>query len=350
MAGSRCLRRSVVALCVVAWCLLPDAAAASVPAMQEASAEDSVRFRSGDVELQAMLRLPAEAGGGPVPAIVLLPGGGTQYLTMEPDYWAGRLAAAGFAALVYHKRGTGDSGGDWASATFDDFIADAGAAIDMLRRDPRIDGRIGVMGFSQGGRLAPVVAARFGADAAVSISGPQISVADTRLWALRNAMRRGGMVEADVEDALSLWREFFEGLQSGDTSAVELDTRIAGAARRLPAQALPPQSAAYQPIPIFNSLSFDPADDLARLEVPWLVMYGEDDEVVPVAASIDALRRAFAATGYTGLDLVVIPGSAHGLNDASGERHELYETTPVAWLTEQMPTERPSAQRTPALD
>lgn len=304
--------------------------------------EDSVRFHSGVVELHGMLRLPPaagdESGDGPFPAVVLLPGGGTQYLTMEPDYWAGRLAAAGFATLVYHKRGTGDSGGDWASATFDDFIADAGAAIDMLRRDPRIDERIGVMGFSQGGRLAPVVAARHGAAAAVSISGPQISVAETRLWALRNAMRRGGLAEDDVEHALSLWREFLEGLRSGDTSSAGLDARIAEASERLPAQALPPLSAAYEPIPIFNSLSFDADDDLAKLEVPWLAMYGEDDPVVPVAASVDALRRAFAASGYTGLELVVIPGSGHGLNDASGERHELYVTTPVRWLTEQLLT------------
>ncbi|MFW6078582.1 MAG: alpha/beta hydrolase family protein, partial [Gemmatimonadota bacterium] len=266
-----------------------------------------------------MLRLPADArGDDPVPAVLLLPGGGTQYLTMEPDYWARRLTAAGFATLVYHKRGTGDSGGDWASATFDDFIADAGAAIELLRRDARLDGRVGVMGFSQGGRLAPVVAARHGADAAVSISGPQISVAETRLWALRNAMRRTGLADDDAEQALSLWRDFLDGLRSGVGSQEALDARIAEAARRLPAQALPPLSADYRPIPIFNSLSFDPADDLARLEVPWLVMYGEDDQVVPVAASVEALRRTFADTGYSGLELVVIPGSAHGLNDASG--------------------------------
>lgn len=370
MAGSRFARRRVIILVAGAWFSMPTAAPAS--AGQEASANldaesagvraDSVRFRAGDVGLHGMLRLPpggrdvgtgtgGEPGAGPFPAVVLLSGGGTQYLTMEPDYWAGRLATAGFATLVYHKRGTGDSGGDWASATFDDFVADAGAAIDMLRRDPRIDDRIGVMGFSQGGRLAPVVAARHGADAAVSISGPQISLAETRLWALRNALRRGGLAAGDIEHALSLWREFLEGLRSGATSSAALDAHIVeAAAGRLPAQALPPLAADYEPIPIFNSLSFDPADELARLEVPWLVMYGEHDQVVPVAASVDALRRTYAATGYTGLELVVIPGSAHGLNDASGERHELYEKTPVTWLTEQLLTDRPSAQRIADLD
>ncbi|MFW6089748.1 MAG: serine hydrolase domain-containing protein, partial [Gemmatimonadota bacterium] len=45
-------------------------------------------------------------------------------------------------------------------------------------------------------------------------------------------------------------------------------------------------------------------------------------------------------------------GSAHGLNDASGERHEIYETTPVAWLTKQLgPAEgTQDVRRRPALD
>lgn len=362
MADSRFVRGSATLRFGVASFLLLTAAPAA--GGQEASAdsgavaaevrEDSVHFRAGEIELHGMLRLPADMTAGPgaglrgrpagepLPAVVLLPGGGTRYLTMEPDYWAGRLAAQGFATLVYHKRGTGDSGGDWATATFDDFIADAGAAIEMLRQDPRIGDRIGVMGFSQGGRLAPVVAVRYAADAAVSISGPQTPVAETRLWALRNAMRRAGLAADDIEDALSLWREFLNGLRADETSSVALDTRIAEATGRMPTQVLPPRATDYQPIPIFNSLSFDPAADLACLRIPWLVMYGEDDEVVPVAASVDALRATFADSDYTGLEIVVIPGSAHGLNDASGERHDLYATLPVTWLTEHLRGEAPA--------
>jgi len=295
--------------------------------------EDSVQFTSGDIELRGMLRRPADADAGPFPAVLLLPGGGTRYLTNEPDYWAGRLAEAGIVALVVHKRGTGDSGGDWATATFDDLIADAGAAIEALRRRPDVDaGRIGVMGFSQGGRLAPIVAARFGLAAAVAISGPQLPPGETRLYALENAFRRGGMPEENLAVALPLWRDYMARVRAGEDLAA-LDPRIAAAAERMNPQALPATSDAYAPSPIFNSLAFDGRPDLARLDAPFLAMYGADDQVVPVEASVAVLRDVFAASGYEGFELVVIPGVGHGLSVDPRTRHPRYESTPVAWLT-----------------
>ena len=307
----------------------PDSAIAVGPE-SPALREDSIRFASGDVELRGMLRLPPDPDDGPFPAVLLLPGGGTRHLTLEPDYWARRLAVAGVAAFVYHKRGTGDSGGDWATASFEDLIADAGAAIEALRARGDI-GRIGVMGFSQGGRLAPIVAARFGLDAAVAISGPQLTPAETRLYALGNALRRGGAPPENVELALELWRAHMDRVRDGRDPA-PLDARIADAATRMNPQVLPPISAAFAPSPIFNSLDFDGRPDLARLEAPLLAMYGADDEVVPTRGSVEALREAFAASGYRGLELVVIAGVGHGLSVDPHTRHPLYESTPVPWL------------------
>jgi len=314
-------------------CSMPAAGAA------QSVREDSVYFTSGDIELHGLLRRPADGGpdAAPLPAVLLLPGGGTQYLTNEPDYWAGRLAEAGIAALVVHKRGTGDSGGDWATATFEDLIADAGAAIDALRARPEIgpDVPIGVMGFSQGGRLAPIVAARFGLAAAVAISGPQIPPAETRLYALENAFRRGGMPEANLEIALPLWRDYLARVRAGSDLA-PLDARILAAAERMNQQALPATSNAYTPSPIFNSLAFDGRPDLTRLEAPFLAMYGADDPVVPVEASVAVLREAFAASGYEKFELIVIPGVGHGLSVDPQTRHPRYESTPVAWLKAQL--------------
>ncbi len=337
-------------------------AESGVGAAAAAVREDSLRFPSGGVELHGMLRLPPDPAEGPFPAVLILPGGGSRYLTLEPDYWAERFARAGIAAFVYHKRGTGDSGGEWASATFEDLIADAGAALAALRRHPEIAGRgrtvgargidrtdsdrgsggtdggptggaarIGVMGFSQGGRLAPIVAARFGADAAVAVSGPQLPPAETRLYSLGNALRRGGMPDENLEIALALWREHMDRLASGADLA-PLDVRIAEAAERMNPRALPPMSGDYTPSPIFNSLDFDGVPDLARLDIPFLAMYGRDDRTVPTTASVEVLRETFAASGYGGLALIVIPGVGHGLSVDPETRHPIYESVPVPWL------------------
>jgi dienelactone hydrolase len=305
---------------------------------------DSIAFTSAGVTLRGMLRLPAipdarsdaAARRPPFPAVLLLPGGGTRYLTNEPDYWADRLAEAGIAALVVHKRGTGDSGGDWASSTFEDFIADAGAALETLRARHDVDpDRLAVMGFSQGGRLAPIVASRFGLAAAVGISGPQVPPGETRLYALGNAFRAAGMPPENLAIAMELWRDHAARVAAGRDLA-PLDARIREAAARMSTQALPPTSDAFAPSPIFNSLEFDAGPDLARLRAPFLAMYGADDRVVPVAASVRALHAAFAASGYDGLNLLVVPGVGHGLSVDSRTRHPLYEDVPVAWLAAQL--------------
>lgn len=329
------LRKTVICLCLLGL-TVPGEAAGQVSGDAAASTgivEDSVRFRSGSIELRGLLRLPA--GPGPFPAVVLLPGGGRQFLTLEPDYFAGRLATAGIAALVYDKRGTGASSGEWGSATFEDFIADAGAAIDHLRAHPLVNGRIGVMGFSQGGRLAPVVAARFGGRAVVSISGPQIPVPDTRLFALRNAFREAGLSDEHGERSLLLWREFMDRLLDGADSG-DLDERILEAGNDIPAGTLPPLRDAHVPSPIFNSLAFDAAADLERLDVPYLAMFGEYDLVVPVAASVEALRAVVPASDYREVEIIVLPGLGHGLSVDPYTRHALYESKPVEWLGQQL--------------
>jgi pimeloyl-ACP methyl ester carboxylesterase len=102
------------------------------------------------------------------------------------------------------------------------------------RRSDDIDAdRIGVVGFSQGGRLAPVVAARYRLAAAISVSGPAVSPAETRLYALENSMRENGLSQEAIERSLALWRAFFEALESGQPLA-PLDSAVYHAAQAIP--------------------------------------------------------------------------------------------------------------------
>lgn len=301
---------------------------------------DSIVFEAGAIRLRGLLRLPA--GRGPHHAVLLLPGGGRRHLTLEPDYWAERFVDAGIASFVYHKRGTGESDGDWATATFDDLIADAGAAVTMLRDHPAIGERIGVMGFSQGGRFAPVVAARYGLDAVVSIAGPHTPPADTRLYALENSLieyANGRDVEkAAIAAALDLWREYFRDVDpdAPARSVGRLDDRILALRHHLPAQLLPNPSEAFQPAPYLNSLDFRSGEDLRALTAPYLAMYGERDVTVPTDASVAILEELLEASGSGNPTIVVIAGSGHGLNDESGERHPVYVSLPVEWMRERL--------------
>lgn len=269
---------------------------------------------------------------GPHPAVVILHGGGRGgQVNYTPRYIASRLARCGVAALIYDKRGTGTSGGDFAATTFDDLVADAAAAVAFLRRQPGIDRRrVGLVGLSQGGRLAPAVAERAGGIAFIATaSAPFVSAARTRLHALRSRFRDHPYPEAWEAEALDLWRQYLDR-RSRDLSTAPLDARIRRL-RYLPARLLPPSSDAPLRTPFYNSLDRDPAAALERLAVPFLALYGSEDTQVPVAESIRQLRRRYAVPGL--LDIRLIPGVDHAFRyPAGGAPRYRFEDAVLAWI------------------
>lgn len=110
------------------------------------------------IELGGMLFVPS--GEGPFPAVVVIHGSGTSmrnnrwYLTLT-QY----LQENGVAVLLPDKRGSEKSQGDWRSADFEDLATDTLAAIQYLKdQDMVAISEIGVVGMSQGGWIAPIVA------------------------------------------------------------------------------------------------------------------------------------------------------------------------------------------------
>src|ERR1700676_3789475 len=107
--------------------------------------EVPVTFRNGAVTLAGTLALPRAPARHA--AVVLIHGSGPQSRWGTNRYVADRFARAGIAALAYDKRGSGDSGGDWRTATYADLARDALAAVALLAARPDIDpARIGVHG------------------------------------------------------------------------------------------------------------------------------------------------------------------------------------------------------------
>jgi hypothetical protein len=114
-----------------------------------------VSFRDGPVALAGTLCIPRAPGRHP--AVVLLQGSGGETRWGTNRFIADRFARAGIAALVYDKRGSGASTGDWKMSSYDDLANDAIAGIDLLASRPDIDAkRIGLHGHSEGGIIAPI--------------------------------------------------------------------------------------------------------------------------------------------------------------------------------------------------
>jgi dienelactone hydrolase len=127
--------------------------------------------------------LTVPKGKGPFPAIVTITGSGSQ--DRDEEIWlvkgfrpfrqiADSLGRAGIAVLRMDDRGFGGSGGDAATSTSRDFAEDIKAGLAWLRSRPEIDGkRLGLVGHSEGGLIAPIVASEDPAlKAIVLMAGP----------------------------------------------------------------------------------------------------------------------------------------------------------------------------------
>ncbi len=121
--------------------------------------------KQAGVELAGTLTIPE--GQGPFPAVILVTGSGPQNRNEElfnhKPFWviADFLTRNGIAVLRYDDRGTYKSKGNFKTATTFDFADDAEAGFNYLLSRSEIDhDKVGIAGHSEGGMIAPVIAAR----------------------------------------------------------------------------------------------------------------------------------------------------------------------------------------------
>ena len=149
--------------------------AAPVPAPAPALPRETATFTSADgTSLAALLSRPAGAAGPKVPAIVFVPPGpaaATDYQGDGPSPMYPALVLAfvqrGYAVLRYDMRGVGKSGGSATTQTWDQALADAGAALAKLADDETIDSkRVFLLGYGNGADLALAASVAAGAHVA----------------------------------------------------------------------------------------------------------------------------------------------------------------------------------------
>jgi pimeloyl-ACP methyl ester carboxylesterase len=309
--------RLLTALCLV----LPVAAAAQTSGYRT----EEVRYAGGEVALAGLLMLPEARG--PVPGAVIIQGSGRSDRTNQ---WARAIAEelvrAGVAVLLTDKRGSGASGGDWQTAGFDELAGDALAGVAALRARADVDSsRVGLVGLSQGGWIAPLAAARSPHVAfVVDVSGAAVSYAEQSFHEMGNTARQAGLSDAAVAEVLALNRAAGAYLVTGDWAAYERARRHAlGTEARPVAEGFPATEDARIWTFLRKSFAYDPMPYWIVLRQPVLVVLGEDDERdnVPVAASVRRLERGFASAGKGNARVVVVPGAGHALTDHT--THEL---------------------------
>lgn len=273
---------------------------------------EEVVIDSADVPLAATIlspRLTAKFG------VVLLPGSGPAPRA-QLQTAAQRLAGAGVTALIFDKRGSGDSGGDWRMATLDDLARDAIAAADTLRA--RGAAAVGFLAHSQGNWVA-TRAAELGASPAFLVALSGGGLAPRAVESYGYEQRMAARPAEDRRAALALVDAYFDYL-SGAASRGTLDEQLALARAQswYGPLGLERVLVSEQSRPYWQWVAqYDPAAAAAERAFPCLVMLGGADHVIPVDATVSAWRRQLAGPAAAASRLIIWPGRDHHLNLAA---------------------------------
>lgn len=270
---------------------------------------EELRFANGDVALAGTVFVPSI--GNKHRAIVYIAGSGDA-TRGDGSFLADRLARSGIAALVYDKRGTGQSNGDWHQGGFDELADDAIAALRALQARSDIDvDHTGFVCQSQGCWVAPI-ALRRGAPAhfLVAQSGPAVSVAAEDLDYYRVTLRSQGFGEPEIREAFELV-DTDQRVSLGKASWTELQATIARFHDREWFKSL-----GYEPAPVTDpirtfdrhTLPYGPATYIDAMRIPSLWIYGEADTIIPVRDSLAVIRKARSKPAP---EIAVLPKAGH---------------------------------------
>lgn len=141
------------------------------------------------------------------------------------------LCGQGFAVLRYDERGTGASGGDFAAAGLSDLTADAAAALSTLIGRPEVDpARVGIVGHSEGGLIAAIVAAQDSRVRAIALLGTNARPLDEILVRQYEQLLQARLPTQELSAAVERRRHSFETIKATgnwDDPGVEAQLRTA---------------------------------------------------------------------------------------------------------------------------
>lgn len=290
--------------------------------------------KEAGVKLAGTLTIPQS--DGPFPAVILVSGSGQQNRNEEilghrpflvlSDY----LTRRGIAVLRVDDRGTGGSTGNFSQATSEDFAGDVLAGIEYLKSRKEIDpDRIGLIGHSEGGLIAPMVAVK-SPDVAfiVMMAGPGITGEEILYLQSDLILRAEGIDNETISRNNALMKSIYSVIkeEQNDTVAAEkiqklMTDEVANMSEEekknsgyseanFDAQVNAQVQQLISPWMRFF-LTYDPSPTLMKVKCPVLAINGEKDLQVPPKENLQAIEEALKEGGNRDYTVKELPGLNH---------------------------------------
>lgn len=282
------------------------------------------------IKLAGTLTVPSE--NGVFPAVVLISGSGPQNRDEEifghKPFWviADHLTRNGIAVLRFDDRGVANSEGNFAEATSFDFARDVNSSIEFLKTRKEINKKqIGLIGHSEGGIIAPMVASE-SSDVAfiVLLAGTGIRGDDLLLLQQQLIGRVYGSSDEELKQAASINKELFgiiSKIQNTEELTKALTQSLNEHMKNIP-QAQKPQGISdedfvtMQVKQLVNPwmrffLAYDPAPVLRKVSCPVLALNGEKDLQVPPRENLSTIEKALKEGGNDLVTVIQMPGLNH---------------------------------------
>ena len=252
--------------------------------------------RYEDFQLSGMLFIPE--GEGPFPTVVIIHGSGT---SSRDSVWylsvAKHLQDNGIAVLLPDKRGSEKSEGDWVGSNFEELATDTISAIEFVKHQQMFEySTIGLIGMSQGGWIAPVVATKSDdVSFVVSMSGTAVTTDEQ-------------LLHEEINNISPYTYSFIAKLIAPITTnhLKQLD-----------------HVSAY--------MGFDPIPYWKEVQVPVFFALGENDENVPVDASINRLSE----NNLNHFNVKIYADGGHAIRDTQNRVNEDYLNDLVNFIKNQ---------------
>ncbi|WP_133524686.1 alpha/beta hydrolase family protein [Flavobacterium sp. 245] len=295
---------------------------------------EDVKFenKTDKVVLAGTLSLPKKEGN--FPAVILISGSGGQNrdgetLGHKPFLvLADFLTKNGFAVLRFDDRGVAQSTGDISKATTADFARDVQAGVDYLQTREEINkNKIGLIGHSEGGVIAPIVAGNSKTiDFIVLLAGPGLR-GDKLLLLQKEAIEReSGVSESEIQKSQEIFRGAYDIIIASSANDENLKKNVKDYfASKYDENFAKSLTAQITNNWMYYFLRMDPAANLAKVKCPVLALNGTKDLQVPATVDLEAIKKTLLKAGNKNVTTKELANLNHAFQECKTGSPEEYE-------------------------